>query len=82
MTLQRKVKLVKLIVNKVYAYKAALNETAVIQETLMTSDAKALEYEKLYTVSKRAEDLRNQRILESEADDSKKQLSIVFTKWR
>jgi hypothetical protein len=74
----RKTQLVKQIVNKVFVYRDALNEAVSIQETLIVSEGKALDYEKLYTASKNQEDLRNQRILENEAKENNKKLTIIL----
>ena len=76
----RELKLVKQVVNKVYEFKDALGESAIIAESILIHDSKALEHEKLYTVSKRPEDLRNQRLYESEVNENQKKLTLVYDK--
>jgi len=74
----REVQLVKDVVNKVYIYRDGFNAAIAIQETLLVTESKALEYEKLYTTNRRPEDLSNQRLLESEANDSQNKLNLLL----
>jgi|ERR1700677_481095 len=74
----REVKFVKEVVSKVYEYKEALGESAIIAESILINNSKALEHEKLYTANKLKEDLRNQRLFESEVNDSQTKLSQVY----